>query len=369
VYLALCYLCLSADGEVYAWGGNNMGELGIGQNNNECIPTLVKGLVGKDVAYLYASNYHSFALTGDGKVYAFGENENRELGLGDTENRNVPCLIEELVSNPVIEIVTAEMHSFALTDDNRVFGWGNNYNGELGLGDVLEHVLPEELTMFRDISLCKIRCGGSFSVALTCSGVLYVWGINCYGQLGLGDLVNRHTPEINRFMINIKVIDVAVGSAQTLCLSEDGTIYVWGYNGRGELGLGDQVDRSIPQVLLQNAKDANMYAYACSRHFFVVTKDKVLTWGVNSNGQLGLGDAQDRERPEELLPARSYLKLYDRVHFVIGYCSTYMLLSCKHGMTTKLWELFNQGAMADVYFDYADDVTNEPARKKTRIVI
>jgi alpha-tubulin suppressor-like RCC1 family protein len=58
-----------------------------------------------------------------------------------------------------------------------VFGWGNNYNSELGLGDATEHYVPEEILPFRDLSLKKLRCGGSFSIALTESGAVYSWGM------------------------------------------------------------------------------------------------------------------------------------------------------------------------------------------------
>ncbi len=301
----------------------------------------------------------------NGDIYAFGENENYELGLGDNDNRQTPQRIDALAGQQIEEICTAEMHTFGITTDRRVYGWGNNYNGELGLGDVSERSLPEEVLAFRDIPLCKIRCGGSFSAALSVKGVLYTWGINCYGQLGLADVVNRSTPEVVKALNGIKIIDIAVGSAQSVCLAEDGTVYVWGYNGRGELGLGDQTDRMLPTILLEGYSDARLFGYPCSRHFFIYKKGRVIVWGVNSNGQLGVGDSKDRDRPEELVALRDQFKQYEEVHFVIGYCSTFALFSFDQSLAVMMYSIWKRNVLSDIDFIF-DDEGAEPARKKRK---
>ncbi|KAL0485287.1 ultraviolet-B receptor UVR8 [Acrasis kona] len=320
-------IVLTAAGEVYSWGLNSDGELGLGDQRTRSSPTLVPELLDKNIVRVYAANFHSFALTAEGKIYAFGENSNRELGLFDTNRRLTPVKIVQLQDEIIKKVVTAELHTFAVCASGRTFAWGNNFNSELGLGDVEEHSNVEELVTFREIPLGKIVCGGGFSVALTRFGELYSWGNNSNGQLGLGDLDMRYTPELITYLSNEVVTDVSAGMAQCVCSTQNNDIYVWGHNSRGELGLSDTIDRLVPQLLLQGFDRPKLFSFTCSRHTFLVGRDKILTWGSNSNGQLGLGDRVDRTTPEEFVEAKDLLKYYDQLHFVGGHFTTIMLLS------------------------------------------
>jgi alpha-tubulin suppressor-like RCC1 family protein len=182
--------------------------------------------------------------------------------------------------------------------------------------------------------------------------------------LGTGDTITRNIPEQIRSLNGVRIIDIAVGSAQTICLSDDGSIYVWGYNGRGELGLGDQTDRHLPNLMLSNFSEAKLFAYACSRNFFIKTKDRVYAWGVNSNGQLGLGDNRDRDRPEEVVSLREQIKIYDEIHFVIGYCSVYVLFALDHAMATKTYTMLVRGSLVDTDFHFDEKSDGEPPQKR-----
>ena len=121
-------LALTTDGKVYAWGGNFTGQLGLGTigfGTEEYYPTLITALSNITVSSIAGGNYHSLALTTDGKVYAWG--------LGNIDEKN-PTLITALSNITVSSIVIGDSHSFALTTDGKVYAWGLNNKGQLGLG-------------------------------------------------------------------------------------------------------------------------------------------------------------------------------------------------------------------------------------------
>jgi alpha-tubulin suppressor-like RCC1 family protein len=236
-------LALSSNGKVYATGLNYDGQLGLGDSGEGIFKlhatfTEIIDLRDKNITAISASDSASFALSSNGKVYATGENYYGELGLGDKTDRNVFAEITDLRDKNITAISAGNMHTTALSKDGRVYAAGYNSNGELGLGDKNNRDTFTEITDLRDKNITAI----SNSFALSSDGKVYAAGDNYYGELGLGDENDRDVWTLVPSLSG-KNIGAVVARLHSIALSKDGRIYTTGYNSNGQLGLDDKIDR------------------------------------------------------------------------------------------------------------------------------
>jgi hypothetical protein len=196
-------LALTSDGKVYGWGWNIQGQLGDGSTTNISIPVAVDMtgvLAGKTATHVATSYYHSLALTSDGKVYGWGENNYGQLGDGSTTTRHTPTAVDmtgALAGKTVTRVAANSDHSLALTSDGKVYGWGYNNYGQLGDGLTTDNPVPTAVDMTGALAgktVTQIAAGYYHSLALTSDGKVYSWGDNSYSQLGDGSTTTRHTP-------------------------------------------------------------------------------------------------------------------------------------------------------------------------------
>lgn len=178
-------LVLSSDAKVYSWGKNNYGQLGLSDTNDRNSPTEIKFLRDKNINHIASSECHVLALSSNGQVYAWGFNQHGNLGLNDAKNRSSPTEIEALTTKSIIRVFSGGHSSFALSSDGKVYAWGRNTSGELGLGDRLDRLHPAELKDLTDKRIIYVTSTYNYTVALSMDGRLYVWGANNMGQLGL----------------------------------------------------------------------------------------------------------------------------------------------------------------------------------------
>ncbi|MEI2774003.1 MAG: hypothetical protein V9G98_25915, partial [Candidatus Competibacter sp.] len=238
---------LKSNGTLWAWGGNSLGQLGTGTNNDQLSPIQVPI---SSVETVVADDSHTFALKNDGTLWAWGYNENGELGLGCGVNHgkyNCPCpystcLPYQALVSGVAKVAAGITHTLALKIDGTLWAWGSNSFGELGINDpsVSIKYYPVQVPINGVIA---VAAGWGHSIALKSDGTLWAWGDNRYGELGLGDTVARYSPA--RVPIN-GVAAVAARHSHTLALKSDGTVWVWGLNTSGQLGLGDRMERHSP---------------------------------------------------------------------------------------------------------------------------
>ena len=244
-------LILSSDGRLFAVGSNWTGQLGLGDYEDRFaftevpLPAGVSGWSRIETGYGY-----TLAFTTDARLFAWGRNDNGQLGLGDTVDRNTPTEVPLPAGvSGWTDVSSGYDHSLAFTTDARLFAWGRNDNGQLGLGDAVDRNTPTEVPLPAGVSgWSRIETGRGFTLALTTDGRLFTWGANYMGQLGLGDYADRDTPTEISFPAGVAGwTDIFVGSTDhSLALTTDGRLFSWGRNQSGQLGLGDNVDRSIP---------------------------------------------------------------------------------------------------------------------------
>ncbi|XP_048366402.1 E3 ISG15--protein ligase Herc6-like [Sphaerodactylus townsendi] len=129
---------------------------------------------------------HSLAICSNGSVFSWGAGTFGQLGTGELKDRLIPKKIDGLSTFKVIQVACGHYHSIALTKDGRVFSWGQNIYGQLGIGkEVSSHGRPQHVTALDGIPLAQVAAGGAHSFALSLLGVAYGWGRNHVHQLGL----------------------------------------------------------------------------------------------------------------------------------------------------------------------------------------
>jgi len=246
-------LALNEWGQVLSWGCNLYGQLGLNNiNDMNSKPRIVKDLVTSYVIQIACGYKHSLALTSRGELYTWGSNENGQLGVG-LKNKvvPVPTLVSSIKGLPIALIACGASHSFVLSKSGAVYGWGKNKFGQLGLNSELDHVYPTQLKTIRTIKVKYISCGEDFSVFLTQDGGVLTCGAGMYGQLGHGSYANEILPRKVLELMGSTVTQIGCGRRHTLAfILSRNRVFAFGTGGLGQLGNRALANVSSPQVVL-----------------------------------------------------------------------------------------------------------------------
>ncbi|XP_053175956.1 uncharacterized protein LOC128359488 [Scomber japonicus] len=193
---------------------------------------------------------------------------------------------------PVSQVACGSQHSVALTKDGRVYTWGQDSRGQLGLGKIkLNTNAPQHLQSLSSIPLVQIAAGGDQSFALSVSGGVFSWGRNDCGQLGLGDTTDRHTPTPVHSLDMKKTIHISCGKDHTAILTKDGVVFTFGSSQYGQLGHNSFSEELRPRIVAE-LWGAKVIQIACGRHHTLVMTDskRVYSFGCGEQDQLGHGE-------------------------------------------------------------------------------
>jgi hypothetical protein len=279
-------LIVTNDDKVFAFGLNNWGVLGFGHQNSVKELTINEELSNKQIIDFKNSFQHVIARTIDGKVYCWGYNGLFGL-LGNGKKDYVihkPRINQYLSDEKIIDIRCAVAHSLALSSKGEVFAWGYNEDGQIGNGKngFYAHVsIPIKVNGFDNEKVVMISCGYWHSLALTESGRVFGWGLNSDGQLGTGNTDISSKPSMICFSIDVRIKKISCGNRHNLLLSCDGDIYLFGYNGSGQLGTESQVEKLLNPLKLRDSEKfidiASHYYYEISIAYSV--HNKYYIWG------------------------------------------------------------------------------------------
>ncbi|XP_055123862.1 X-linked retinitis pigmentosa GTPase regulator isoform X10 [Symphalangus syndactylus] len=281
---------VTGNNKLYMFGSNNWGQLGLGSKSAVSKPTCVKALKPEKVKLAACGRNHTLVSTEGGNVYATGGNNEGQLGLGDTEERNTFHVISFFTSEHKIKQLSAGSNtSAALTEDGRLFTWGDNSEGQIGLKNVTNVCVPQQVTIGKPVSW--ISCGYYHSAFVTTDGELYVFGEPENGKLGLPNqlLGNHRTPQLVS-EIPEKVIQVACGGEHTVVLTEN-AVYTFGLGQFGQLGLGTFLFETSEPKVVENIRDQTISYISCGENHTALITDIGLmyTFGDGRHGKLGLG--------------------------------------------------------------------------------
>lgn len=315
-------VALRQDGTVWAWGGNDRGELGVNNTNTMLQPVQVMGIGGvghlSDAVALSANYYQTLALRSDGTVVGWGWNANGELGSG-AKLEHYPAPVLSLMQE-ARAVAAGGHHSVALKKDGTVWTWGNNADGQLGYATMptSEQLAPRQVPSLSGV--VSIAAGYAHTLALKGDGSLWAFGQNVNGELGIGTTAGSTGPVRVRNSAGTGYIDNVVAMAaaasqnwtpsdplsycaHSLALTGAGDVYAWGSNAWGQLGLGDTADRHLPVIVPGlTGVSAVSAAYA---HSMALKDGNVFMWGRNGLGSLGNGTSNDSHTPVQVVGVSS----------------------------------------------------------------
>ncbi|AFC99896.1 regulator of chromosome condensation RCC1 [Methanocella conradii HZ254] len=284
-------VALKSDGTVWAWGYNYWGELGDGTRASEPLtPVQVVGL--NNVESISAGNGYTIALKNDGTVWAWGMNNIGQLGDGTRENRYTPVMVKGLT-----DVVAIKGAALAIKEDGTVWSWRPGLFGvDEGNESSMAMFMGREGIPFQIQGLKNVRdidTSISHTVFVKEDGTVWSWGHSGYGTLGDGTMIEINAPFITtpvqaRGLINVKSV-----SSASVALKNDGTVWVWGYNNFGKHGDGKSFDAKAVPTQVPGMSDVIAIASGSFNTVFLKKDGSVWTCGANNCGQIGDGTRSD----------------------------------------------------------------------------
>ena len=265
---------------------NNNGELGDGTTTNSAAP---KPTQFTNAIACAAGTYHSLVLLSNGDVYAWGYNGNGQLGTNGPDLQKLTPARVPL--SGVRSLAVNQYNSAAVTGNNNLYVWGYSGYGQIGDGGTSDGRQPS----FALSGVSQAACGFLNTFAVKLDGTVWAWGDNAYGQLGNGT-TGGQADRPQKVPGLSGVAQIAAGYNNVIALKYDGTVWAWGYNNGGQLGLGNLMDRSTPTRInsLSNVTQISARAYCCAA---LLSNGAVYTWGYNYYGELGLASYNSATAP------------------------------------------------------------------------
>jgi alpha-tubulin suppressor-like RCC1 family protein len=237
-----------------------------------------------------------------GELYGCGDNTYGQLGNGTTTTISTPVQVGALDTwsdiAPASYIFGTLVTTGAIRADNTLWTWGDASNGMNGRGDLLDVSSPVQVGALTDWS--KVNAGRAIFQCIKTDGTLWAWGHNPYGNLGnIGAPVWTSSPV--QIGVATDYYSVSCGSYHNLSIKTDGTLWAWGSNNLGQLGTGANTPQKIESPIQIGALTDWAYVAAGTNVSFGVRTDGTLwAWGQNTNGQLGVGDSTSRSSPTQI---------------------------------------------------------------------
>ena len=282
---------------LWCWGGNDNGELGVGPPSgplrNHSVPTQV----GSDTDWVtvVAGGLSTCGIRTDSSLWCWGSNSRGQLGVGRGLDRSTPIRVG---SGTWQSVALGEASTCGIQTDGGLWCWGDNEHGQVGVG----HVSPFQwypLRVGTDTDWTTVAAGGFHACALRASGTLWCWGANSYGQLGDGTLDDRTSPRQVGALTAWAAVDS--GYDHTCATRINGHMSCWGDDASGQLGDSKRSSNGHSQIPRRVSGSATWgWAAAGGASCGVQAAGSLWCWGPNDSGQLGLGDEASRFRPRQV---------------------------------------------------------------------
>ena len=319
---------LTTVGAIHCWGRNNVGQLGQGntlQIGDDELPSTIQpvDLGGAKAIGVVAGENHTCALVEGGKVRCWGYSNFGQLGLKSTNtigDNEQPWSVSEVpVGGTVKQIAAGRNHNCVVLDNGKVRCWGLGTFGQLGYGNLNNIGDNETPGSAGDVMVggtaVQVAAGENFSCALLDDGKVRCWGQGASGVLGLGnvlDIGDDETPgSVGPVNIGVNVKLIAAGRRHVCALGTDDSVHCWGLNSNGQLGLGNTLsigDDETPAIVgATNLVGAKAVGFALGSAFScaLLSDGKVRCWGNSTYGQVGQGNTTqigDNEFPGAIGP-------------------------------------------------------------------
>ncbi|XP_076042940.1 HECT and RLD domain containing E3 ubiquitin ligase 4 isoform X2 [Oratosquilla oratoria] len=247
-------VALTKWGLIYTWGGNGFGQLGLNSYEaQEHSAKLVKTIAQKQVIQIACGSHHVLALTRDGELYAWGLNNHGQLGLGQQgKHILLPTQVKVVVGCPVVQVAAGGQHSAITTQAGFLLTWGSNKYGQLGVSPEIKAtsfrpLLVPNLATYSE-AVRYVSCGGNHTAVLDSNGKVWTFGHGRYGELGHGSYTSSCIPRTVLDLVGSKVTQVACGLYHTVVYIPS-QVYCFGQGLSGQLGIVTPRNSNVPQVV------------------------------------------------------------------------------------------------------------------------
>jgi len=250
---------IQTDGTLWAWGLNDVGQLGDGTYTTKLAPQPIStNAVWQAVS---SGRDDTVGVRADGSLWTWGANNAGQLGNGAQSSSNGIVIStntpQHIATNATWRAVAAggtlgTGYSLAVREDGTLWAWGDNSDGQLGIGTYTRANTPQQVGT--NANWQSVAAGGRHTVALQADGSLWTWGRNQSGQLGNGTdgpFEKENTPQ--RIGSQATWLAVTAGRDHTVALRTGGSLWAWGNNGFGQLGIGTFDDANTPQPVFGGA--------------------------------------------------------------------------------------------------------------------
>ncbi|CAK9798475.1 X-linked retinitis pigmentosa GTPase regulator [Anthophora plagiata] len=258
------------------------------------------------VVSISCGDEHSAVICQTGRLFVFGSNDWGQLGLGHKNHVNKPSCVKALKPEKVTHVACGRAHTLICTGAQKIFACGSDQEGQLGRGTSAIGDFTSSPVLVYDSGVAgprivQIAAGSHHSLALTSDGGVFSWGSNLEGQLGLPDvsgLVNKptkvHVPE--------PVKQISAGYYHSTFLTESGLVYVCGETESGKLGIDVSFSTQVAPKQMQLPTSAKLVASGGHHTVILAGNGNLYCTGSNSSGQLGLGTNAIELHTPKLLP-------------------------------------------------------------------
>jgi alpha-tubulin suppressor-like RCC1 family protein len=297
----------TSDQKLYCWGSGYNGTIanGIDYSLNS---SFVEYTPPVEFDRIESGREYSCGIDQDQKLYCWGRNDKGQLGIGSKDIKITPQ--EILVGKKWLDLSVTFYTTCAVTTENELYCWGYNSNGQFGNGSTTASLTPVKLSVSDDWLKVATSPRG-YTCAVKTSGELYCWGTNSSKQLGQNNTSSSTTPL--QVQTDTGWIDVAIAYDTTCALKATGDIYCFGEGNQGSIGNGGTTDQGLPTQIAYAANFTSLVER--NKGFCALTNaNQIICWGQGQYGQIGDGATTTRTTPVIINSGETFKSVHSGTH-------------------------------------------------------